>query len=801
MSLSMDGIQGLAILALPNGTLYLYDGHSVKPKWSSSLGNSISSMYQCVPDGDNEESKYLSNGDMAPRPYDGYIIDTSDDPLQDTDSIQLSLKKIVKDYIDSVPHITTDEVKVAVTKIMIKVLDAKEGSFICEFDPHALPGGEKIDSPKAKSVEQIYIIAKIHTMSSYDIVSRKLLWNITVSDIRADMHFQGRITSLPVHQFRHISHINFLYDKILPSVIEESRRAIAPAQFNHTGPTDVNPTSLALIDTTEKLPPIDGTWKVSDKSKLLNIGNVFLAGLLFCGIWYLVSKIGSNKKLTVLKQKKAVAPKRKKARKLGRDRNITDTEKNIDAVSSEVGENLEGPTGITRDRKESWFQHGAHDYSSDSGRTVGRLFISNIEIAKGSNGTVVLEGSCDGRPVAVKRLVKAHHNVAYKEIQNLIVSDQHPNIVRWYGYEWDSDFVYLSLERCICSLNDLVQLSSDSTQPSGFTTNKGINSLGEYNVQLVSAKEILKDVDLWRENGHPSAQLVKLLREIVAGVAHLHELGIIHRDLKPHNILITKGKPLCAKISDMGISKRLVGDQASLGYHPTGYGSSGWQAPEQLRQGRQTRAVDLFSLGCVIFFCITGGKHPFGDHLERDSNIVKNQVDLFMIDHIPEAVHLLSHLLDPEPESRPTAWSVMDHPLFWGSETRLSFLRDASDRVELEDRENHSAILEALENVAPTALGGNWDTKMESEFITNIGRYRRYKFDSVRDLLRVVRNKLNHYRELPEEIQEILGPVPDGFNGYFSSRFPRFLIEVYRIMKEYCKEEKWFENYLNRNQV
>ncbi|RRT84537.1 hypothetical protein B296_00014211 [Ensete ventricosum] len=48
-------------------------------------------------------------------------------------------------------------------------------------------------------------------------------------------------------------------------------------------------------------------------------------------------------------------------------------------------------------------------------------------------GQVVFEGVYDTRPVAVKRLLRAHHDVACKEIQNLIASDQHPNIVRWYG--------------------------------------------------------------------------------------------------------------------------------------------------------------------------------------------------------------------------------------------------------------------------------------------------------------------------------------------------------------------------------
>ena len=83
-----------------------------------------------------------------------------------------------------------------------------------------------------------------------------------------------------------------------------------------------------------------------------------------------------------------------------------------------------------------------------------------------------------------------------------------------------------------------------------------------------------------------------------------------------------------------------------------GYGSSSWQTPEQLRNGRETRAIDLFSLGCVLFFCFTGGQHPFGDSYERDVNIVNNQKDLFLVENIPEAIDLITRLLDPTPDLR-----------------------------------------------------------------------------------------------------------------------------------------------------
>ncbi|THG08827.1 serine/threonine-protein kinase/endoribonuclease IRE1b-like isoform X1 [Camellia sinensis] len=500
----------------------------------------------------------------------------------------------------------------------------------------------------------------------------------------------------------------------------------------------------------------------------------------------------------------AMMSKKKKARKSGIHKNSAGIEPSWEDVSHEtmVGDTnglLENPHVERTVRKSQLTFFNPVDGSID-GRKIGKLFVTNKEIAKGSNGTIVLEGIYDGRPVAVKRLVRTHHDVALKEIQNLIASDFHPNIVRWYGVEFDQDFVYLSLERCTCNLGELIFSYSCTLQNQIKNKDQDPNFFDECTTRLHSTVEN-KDFELWKANGHPSSQLLKLMRDIVSGLAHLHELGIIHRDLKPQNVLIIKGRSICAKLSDMGISKRLPGNMSSLTQSATGCGSSGWQAPEQLRHERQTRAVDLFGLGCVLFFCLTGGQHPFGDSFERDLNIVNNQKDLFLIDNIPEAMDLISHLLDPDPNLRPKAVDVLHHPLFWNAEMRLSFLRDASDRVELEDRESESELLNALESIAPVALGGKWDEKMESAFISDIGRYRRYMFDSVRDLLRVIRNKLNHYRELPQEIQRILGQIPEGFDSYFSSRFPQLLIEVYKVIHSYCGEEEFLHKYFRSNQT
>lgn len=64
------------------------------------------------------------------------------------------------------------------------------------------------------------------------------------------------------------------------------------------------------------------------------------------------------------------------------------------------------------------------------------------------------------------------------------------------------------------------------------------------------------------EDGKPTAFALRVAEDVGCGLEALHARDIVHRDLKPHNVLLTEGGR--AKISDMGLSKRLVPEQASF---------------------------------------------------------------------------------------------------------------------------------------------------------------------------------------------------------------------------------------------
>ncbi|CAE6519436.1 unnamed protein product [Rhizoctonia solani] len=415
------------------------------------------------------------------------------------------------------------------------------------------------------------------------------------------------------------------------------------------------------------------------------------------------------------------------------------------------------------------------------------LLVSEEVLGYGSHGTVVYKGRFQGRSVAVKRLLHDFVTLASREVALLQESDDHPNVIRYYYEEHRENFLYIALELCPCSLSDVVE------RPQMFP-----DVVGSFDPK-------------------------RALSQVTAGLRHLHALKIVHRDIKPQNILVSaRGAML---ISDFGLCRKLEVDQTS--FMPTAYGgaaagTAGWRAPEILRGEvnvdqaaldvsnggigsnsgsgsgsgssnatsgtRLTRSVDVFALGCLFFYVLSGGDHAFGDRFERDVNILRDEKRLGWLERLGEegfeAIGLIEKMLSPDPKKRPDTTKCLIHPFFWTPARRLTFLQDASDRFEIMERDPREPGLVALETGAVEIIGNDWQRRLDKMFIDNLGKFRKYDVTSVQDLLRALRNKKNHYQDLPDHVKRHLGPLPDGFLSYFTRRFPKLFVHVYTVVED-----------------
>jgi formylglycine-generating enzyme required for sulfatase activity len=113
---------------------------------------------------------------------------------------------------------------------------------------------------------------------------------------------------------------------------------------------------------------------------------------------------------------------------------------------------------------------------------------------------------------------------------------------------------------------------------------------------------------LRREGRLDQREVLRIGREVAAGLAAAHARGLIHRDIKPDNIWldVASGR---AKILDFGLA-RATADDASLTQSGTVLGTPRYMAPEQAQGEAVDHRCDLFSLGCVLYH-LAAGRAPF----------------------------------------------------------------------------------------------------------------------------------------------------------------------------------------------
>lgn len=110
------------------------------------------------------------------------------------------------------------------------------------------------------------------------------------------------------------------------------------------------------------------------------------------------------------------------------------------------------------------------------------------------------------------------------------------------------------------------------------------------------------DVEIGRKGPVTPARACRIARDILAGLTEIHATGLVHRDLKASNVLLDHHDR--AVLLDLGAA--LHPRRRPLTAPGTVLGTPGCMAPEQLEQGALDGRVDLFQLGLILVYLLTG---------------------------------------------------------------------------------------------------------------------------------------------------------------------------------------------------
>jgi NIMA (never in mitosis gene a)-related kinase 2 len=143
----------------------------------------------------------------------------------------------------------------------------------------------------------------------------------------------------------------------------------------------------------------------------------------------------------------------------------------------------------------------------------------------------------------------------------------------------------------------------------------------------------------------------------------LHSEDIIHLDIKPTNIFL-QAKEIndFVKLGDFGNSKDLGLMMSST----IDVGTKAFNSPERM-DGKLSDRADVWSLGCVFFYLLSSGRHPFTDENTTPTAMIKNIVMMprraLPMGISAESVKLVDLMLEKDPAKRPSVRELLKMPV------------------------------------------------------------------------------------------------------------------------------------------
>jgi hypothetical protein len=209
-----------------------------------------------------------------------------------------------------------------------------------------------------------------------------------------------------------------------------------------------------------------------------------------------------------------------------------------------------------------------------------------------------------------------------------------------------------------------VQLTAQLTHPNTVTIfDYGRTDDGTfyYAMELLDGADLQTVVDVG--GPMPPGRVVHVLQQAAAALSEAHAEGLIHRDIKPANIILSEvGKvPDVVKIVDFGLVKDTDSKHSDVSLTAAGSlaGTPAYMSPESIADPtRVTPRADVYALGCVAYFLLTGNRvfsgktvmEVCGHHLHSDPEPIADRRG----EPVPEELEsLIRACLSKKEEGRP----------------------------------------------------------------------------------------------------------------------------------------------------